>query len=230
MKPKRLSRGVFIALCGPDGSGKSTQTRLLGEWLAHLKYDVLVTKEPGGDAVCQDIRKILVHDARENRYNPPIADGMVELFLFCADRRQHVKSTIEPALAECKIVVCDRYVPDTYAYQCCARRALSRHEFKYIMDRAVGNVPVPDLIIWCDLDPSIGIKRKFLSQELDRFEAEDISFHMAVVKGFADFFTQWPEYVHVRIDAEQSKKKMARTIKEHVTRLLDRIERSNPAV
>jgi dTMP kinase len=229
MKPAKLQRGVFIVLSGPDGSGKSTQTRLLGEWLTHLKYDVLVTKEPGGDAVCQDIRKILVHDANERRYDPPIADGMVEFFLFCADRRQHVKSTIEPALAEHKIVVCDRYVPDTYAYQCHARRALDRYEFKYIMDRAVGNVPVPDLTFWCNLDPKEGIKRKFLNHELDRFEAEDISFHLAVAEGFAEFFKQWPEYAHVRIDAAQSKKKMARNIKEHVTRLLDRIEHSNPA-
>lgn len=229
MKSKHLSRGVFIVLSGPDGSGKSTQVRMLAEWLSRTGYDVIATKEPGGDAVGQDIRSILTHDANDKRYDPPIADGMVEFFLFCADRRQHVKSVIMPALAENRIVICDRYVPDTYAYQCYARRAVDQYEFKYIMDRATGGMHVPDVTFWFDLDPSIGLERKYLKHKLDRFEAEDLSFHEAVAKGFGDFFTKWPEYFHVQVDAAQSKKKTARKLKEHVTKLIQQTESINPA-
>jgi dTMP kinase len=231
MKPKRLKQGIFIALSGPDGSGKSTQACMLGNWLSSVGYDVLVTKEPGGDAVCADIRKILVHDAHDTRYDPPIADGRVELFLFCADRRQHVVSTIYPALRARRIVICDRYVPDTYAYQCKARRAVEPFEFKYIMDRAitVGDMHIPDLTLWFKLDPEIGIARKILKKQLDRFEAEESSFHIAVADGFADFFKRWPEYRHVCIDATHSEKDISEEIKKHVKKLISRVTRSRPA-
>ena len=224
-----LSKGVFIVLCGPDGSGKSTQAGFLCRWLSRKGYDVVSTREPGGDPVCADIKKILTQSAHDAHYDPPIVDGMVEFFLFCADRRQHVKTVIEPALADKKVVVCDRYVPDTYAYQCHARNALNRHEFKYIMDRAVSNVPAPDVTLWLDLDPSIGLERKYLTQKLDRFEAEELSFHEAVAKGFKEFFTLSPEYNPVRINAAESKRKMFVHIRSVVEPIVSRCVANYPA-
>jgi dTMP kinase len=210
---------------------------MLGDWLTRAGYDVLVTQEPGGDAVGQDIRKILTHDANDTRYDPPIADGMVEFLLFCADRRQHVVSTIYPALLACKIVICVRYVMDTYAYQCYARNALGQNtvdpfEYKYIMDRAtnVGNMHKPDVTFMHHLkDPKIGIDRKALTKALDRFEAEDILFHREVVNGFADFFKRWPEYDHVYIDATLSEEVISEQIKKHVKKLIGHASRSRRA-
>lgn len=218
---KKLTRGIFIVFCGPEGGGKSTQIAWLSEQLTKQGYDVLATNEQRATKVGKKIRDVIQSDLK---------DGLTEFFLFCAARRYHVVNTILPALNTGRVVICDRYVPDTYAYQCVGRTALRTDEFKFIMDRAVNDVYVPDLCIWMDLDPSIGLKRKMEQGAMDRFESENLSFHEAVARGFGTFFSTWTEYAHVRIDATKSKKHTHRKIMEHVQHLLRPcVQIENPA-
>lgn len=212
---KKLARGFFIVFCGPEGGGKSTQITWLTDYLIQRGYPVYATNE---------LRKSIVGKRIRNVTNLDVADGIVELFLFCAARRHNNVRHVYPALLDKKIVICDRYTMDTYAYQCEARNALTDREFKYIVDRTVADVWVPDLSIWMDLDPSIGIERKKDQGSIDRFESEDMVFHENVAKGFATFFKKWPEYRHVRIDAERGKKHIHRAIVRSVLPLLRQLE------
>lgn len=212
---KKLTRGVFIVFCGPEGGGKSTQIKWLAKYLTRLGYDVYTTNE---------LRKTPVGKGIRNVTNLDVADGIVELFLFCAARRHNNVRHVYPALRDKKIVICDRYIMDTYAYQCEARNALTDREFKYILDRTVADVWVPDLSIWMHLKPSIGIKRKIKQGSIDRFESEDLAFHEAVARGFATFFKKWPEYRNVCINAERDKKHIHNAIVRSVLPLLRQLE------
>jgi dTMP kinase len=167
---------VFITLEGIEGSGKSTQIRRLAERLP----SALVTKEPGGTPTADKIRAILL-DTREK------IDPVAEFFLFAASRRQHVMEVIRPALAQGRVVLCDRFTDATLAYQGFGRR-LDLDRLRWLNEWATDTLH-PDLTLIFDLPEEVGIARarsRNSSAPVDegRFEQEDLRFHRRVREGY----------------------------------------------
>ena len=180
-----MKAGLFITFEGIDGSGKSTQAKILTERLISGGFDVILTREPGGSAGAEEIRS-LVLEGEPDRWS-----AQTEILLFTAARRDHMEKTIEPALAAGKIVVCDRFADSTRMYQ-----GISRGELRTTVDQLhslmIGREP--DLTFIIDMDPAIGLKRALSRQTLEeRFEGfgEDMQIKMrtgflALAKEFAD--------------------------------------------
>lgn len=179
--------GHFITFEGPEGSGKTTQIRLLADALRANGYDILLTREPGGTVIGDAIRSILLDLKRDEM------QSRTESFLFNAARAQLVGQVIEPALAQGKTVLCDRYADSTLAYQ-----GYGRHqdltELRTLCDYATGGL-VPDLTIYLDLDEVQGLKRKADGDdgEWNRMEAQSLEFHRAVRNGFLSLAAEEPK-------------------------------------
>ncbi len=175
-------RGIFITFEGPDGAGKTTQMNMLGERLASLGYRVVFTREPGGTGISEEIRKILLDPS-----NAAMVDR-TEAFLYAAARAQHVEELIRPALRAGKIVLCDRFIDSTIAYQGFGR-GIDLGLLDDLNQMATAGV-VPDVTLIIDLEPARGIhriskKRALLTgQKKDRIELEHLDFHTRVRKGF----------------------------------------------
>jgi dTMP kinase len=161
--------GLFVALEGGEGAGKSTQAKLLGRWLTDAGYDVVLTREPGGTAVGAALRAILLdHDTGE-------LSPRTEALVYAADRAEHVGDLILPALAKGSVVITDRYVDSTLAYQG-AGRSLNVADLHRLADFATGGLR-PHLTVVLDVDPEVGLSR---AGEHDRIESEPLDFHLRV--------------------------------------------------
>ncbi|MDR5682778.1 MAG: dTMP kinase [Armatimonadota bacterium] len=171
-------RGVFISLEGPEGAGKTTQQQRLASRLRAAGYDVFVTREPGGTAIGEQIRRILL-DASHARMAP-----QTEMLLFAASRAQFVAEMVRPALEMGKIVLSDRYVHASLAYQGYAR-GLGVDLVRAVNDVATGGL-LPDLVILLDVPPDLGLRRALEGRDAaaDRMEREDLEFHERVREGF----------------------------------------------
>jgi dTMP kinase len=162
---------MFITFEGPDGSGKTTQSRLLYDELQRQGWDVLWSREPGGTAAGQKIRALLLDDPSA-RLAPP-----AELFLFAADRAQHVAEVIRPALAQGKIVICDRYIDSTTAYQA-GGRGFAADFIARLNEDSTGGL-LPDFTFLLDILSEIGLQRATRTKA-DKFEQESLNFHRRV--------------------------------------------------
>ncbi len=169
--------GYFITFEGIEGCGKSTQAKLLAEYLKNRGYDVLLTREPGGPKISEQIRKILL-DANNKEMLPE-----TELLLYMASRSQHTGQWIIPALKENKIVISDRYYDSTIAYQGAARN-INFKIIKTITKYATYGLS-PDITFLIDTPAKIGLSRIEKGKE-DRLEQESLDFHKKVRKGFLD--------------------------------------------
>lgn len=208
------TRGVFIAFEGGEGAGKSTQIRLLEQALAAAGHEVTVTREPGGSRIGERIRDILL--------NPSTGaiDPRTEALLFAADRAEHVATVIAPALDSGHVLVTDRYMDSSAAYQG-AGRGLAHSEIINLSMWAVDNV-VPDLTILLDLDPMVGLGRATRSEygTADRFESEKIEFARAVRDGFLTLAAQRPQRYLV-LDATQDPEAIASQVWQAVSLLVE---------
>lgn len=180
-------KGIFITMEGPDGSGKTTQIELLKKYLESKGYDIIITREPGGTAISEAIRKIIL--------NPEYSEmsHMTELLLYASARAQLVNQVIKPALEQGKAVICDRFVESSAVYQGIGR-GLGVETVYEVNSYALGNVK-PELTIFMDLEAEEGIKRKRNQAELDRMEMEDLSFHKRVVEGYRQLAGLYPERI-----------------------------------
>jgi dTMP kinase len=188
---KAPPQGLFVAFEGVDGAGKGTQIRLVKEWLEAEGRSVLVTREPGGTELGERLR-----DAVMNKDHTAI-DARAEALVFAASRAQHVVSVIRPALAEGKVVLCDRYVDSSLAYQGVAR-GLGEADVLQLNAWATQGL-FPDLVVLLHLEPEIGLSRK--PEEGDRFENEDDEFHAKVSDAYLHLAEEHPERFAV-IDAD----------------------------
>jgi dTMP kinase len=201
--------GLFITFEGGEGCGKSTQSRLLLKKLEQQNVPTVLTHEPGGTALGNEVRKALKRK-RDSSVSP-----QAELFLLAASRAQLVAELIRPALEEGKVVLCDRFTHSTMVYQGYGR-GLDFTAIKMVNNMATGNLN-PDLIIFLDISPEQGLARK---QSLkDRFELEDLSFHRRVREGYLKMAAAEPDRWLV-IDASLPKRKIAKIIWDRVSQLL----------
>ena len=171
-----MKKGLFITFEGPEGSGKSTHIQLLAKYLRGQKKQVLVTREPGGTPFSAGIRKLLL-DGRED------LSPMAELFLYEADRAQHLQETLVPALRQKRIVLCDRYTDSTIAYQG-SGRGLDMATIETLNNIAADEL-TPHLTILLDVPVERGLKlAKKKKNHHDRLERAGIAFHRRVRQGF----------------------------------------------
>jgi len=178
-------RGYFISFEGIDGSGKSTQARLLAEHLRGTGRDVVLTREPGGSPGAEDIRALVLEGATD-RWSPE-----TELLLFTAARRDHLERTIEPALAAGQVVITDRFADSTRLYQ-----GLARADLRAVVDQLhelmIGREP--DLTVLIDMDPGTGLARALGRGEgEERFESFGDAMQQKVRQGFLDLSREFAE-------------------------------------
>ena len=176
---------MFITLEGPEGCGKTTQIHLLADWLREQGYEVVLTREPGGTDIGDQIRGVL-HDLRNTAM-----DARAEILLYSASRAQHVAQLIRPSLAAGKIVISDRYADSTMAYQGYGR-GLDRGMLRTITAFATGGL-TPDLTLCLDITPEEGLQRRRLGgDEWNRLDAETLEFHQKVRAGYLELVKQEP--------------------------------------
>ncbi|KPU27511.1 thymidylate kinase [Caloranaerobacter sp. TR13] len=205
-------KGIFITVEGPDGSGKSTQIRLLEEYLKDKGYNVVVTREPGGTRISEDIRKIIL-DTSNTDMSP-----YTEALLYAASRAQHVYETILPALKEGKIVICDRFVDSSLVYQGFAR-GLGIEKIKEINDFATEGLK-PDVTLFFDIDIDTALKRIGNRTTKDRLDKENIEFHRKVYEGYMkikEIYSHRIEVINAAYDIENTFKQ----VKSVIDRLLE---------
>ncbi len=216
------NRGLFITFEGPDGAGKTTQLHLLSRYLVEEKnLDVVVTREPGGTAISDRIREILL--------NPELDEMMAEteILLYAASRAQHVREKILPALSRGQIVLCDRFVDASVAYQGYGG-GISIAKIQKVNTFATGGL-TPDRTYLLDLPEEIGRERILKRQRatnidssmvLDRIEQKELAYHKRVRRGFQEIARDASQRI-VKIDANQSEQDIHDLIKKDILSLLN---------
>lgn len=207
--PRGVGRGLFVAFEGGDGAGKSTQARVLGEWLEQRGYAVRHTREPGGTALGREIRELLLH-GEDGSVSP-----RAEALLFAADRAHHVATLVRPALERGEVVLTDRYLDSSVAYQGAARD-LGHEEIRQLSLWAVDGL-VPDLTVLLDVPAGVGRERRGTVH--DRLERETDDFHDRVRQGFLDLAARDPARYAV-LDATGGVQDLAAAVRSRVAGLL----------
>ena len=205
MTAKSPAPGKFITIEGGEGVGKSTNADLIQSMLESRGCEVLVTREPGGTALGEALRSILLSSGIES----PVA--MAELLIIFAARAQHLTTVIEPALAAGKWVLCDRFTDATYAYQGWGRDI--DKDAIASLEQLVQGTRRPDLTILLDMDPSLGLARAEERAELDRFEQEELAFFNRVREGYLARAKEEPARWLI-IDASKTLDEVTRVIKQ----------------
>ena len=204
-------RGKFITVEGTDGAGKSTQIELLVKYLHNNGFEVVVTREPGGTSISEKIREIIL-----DIENSEMSD-ITEALLYAASRAQHISQKIKPAVEAGKVVICDRFVDSSIAYQGYAR-GLDMSLIEDVNMYAVDGM-IPDATLFFDIKPEIGIARKKNVQSLDRIEKEALDFHYKVYNGYMQLLEKYPQRIK-RIDAEKDVEEVHKQVVEVLNQIL----------
>ena len=201
---------MFITLEGPEGSGKTTAVDAAVKALEQMGYEIVRTREPGGTPISEQIRNVIL-DKDNTKMDP-----RTEALLYAASRRQHLVEKVWPALKEGKIVVCDRYLDSSLAYQGGAR-GLGVEEILNVNLFATENT-WPDLTLLFDIKPEVGLARiaSNASREVNRLDLEKLEFHKKVRDTFLALAKRYPDR-YVIIDASQSREDVARATLEAIT-------------
>ncbi len=205
--------GHFITFEGGEGSGKTTQLALLADTLRGLGFPVLQTREPGGTALGDAIRALILNGSKDD----PDIDPKTELFLYLASRSQHVTEVIQPALTAGKIVLCDRFTDATLAYQGDGRK-LPKEAIEQMTHFASYGL-VPELTFFLDLDVQTGLARLKGREEINRMDQETFQFHNAVYQGYHSLARANPKRI-VIIDASGTIDAIALKIQGHINAFL----------
>jgi len=194
---------MFITLEGPEGSGKTTAVEIAVKKLQEMGYEIVRTREPGGTPIAEQIRNVILDKANTNM------DPRTEALLYAASRRQHLVEKVWPAIKEGKIVICDRYLDSSLAYQGGAR-GLGIDNVLNVNLFATENT-WPDLTLLFDIKPEEGLKRiaANASREVNRLDLEKIEFHQKVRESFLLLAKKYPER-YIVIDASKSKDEVAK--------------------
>lgn len=197
--------GIFISFEGPEGAGKTTAIMSVSERLQNEGRQVIVTREPGGIRISEKIRNIIL----DNEHGE--MDGRTEALLYAAARRQHLVEIIEPALQQGMIVLCDRFIDSSLAYQGIAR-GLGMDEVLAINEFAIGKT-MPDLTVFFDITPENGLARIANNdgREQNRLDNESLQFHHAVYEGYQRLLQRYPERIR-SIDASLPENEVAEIV------------------
>lgn len=187
-----MSRGLFISVEGPDGSGKSTQIELLKQYFEENGKEVLITREPGGNRISEAIREIILNK------NFTEMSPVTEMLLYASARAQLISEVIGPAIEAGKMVISDRFVDSSLVYQGLARDLGVENVYE-VNKHAIGDY-MPDITFLFDLPAEVGIARKKDQKELDRMELEGLEFHKKVAEGYREMAARFPERIKT-IDA-----------------------------
>ena len=182
-------KGKFISFEGIEGTGKSTQAKLLQQSLLGLGYEVILTEEPGGTLISLRVREILLSVDHTNM------KPLTELLLYNAARAQHIEEVILPALNRGAVVITDRFTDSTFAYQGYGRGI--DLDLLESIDKIATNGLRPDITVLLDLDVETGLKRNRRINKTDRIELEDVEFHKRVRKGYHKLAAKEPERIKV---------------------------------
>ena len=208
-------KGLFIVMEGPDGSGKTTQINLLEQYLKEAGYECLITREPGGTVIGEEVRKLILNP--EYKEMSPVT----EMLLYAASRAQLVHEVIGPALEAGRIVISDRFVDSSIVYQGIARN-LGISTVAAVNAPGIG-IYRPDGIFFIDLSEAEGIRRKKNQKKLDRMEQESIDFHHLVLEGYRKVLAERPEVI--KIDGGKDIDVIQKKIRNHVDELLKKKNR-----
>ena len=187
-----MVKGKFITFEGCEGSGKSTQLKMLSAYLDKAGIPYILTREPGGSPIAEDIRKIIL-DGK----NTEMCDEC-EALLYAASRIQHLREKVIPALNAGKLVICDRYVDSSLAYQGIAR-GLGLDYVADINKKAL-QIGTPDLTVFFDISPEKAFERKHGADLNDRMEKQGLEFHQRVYKGYLQLLDIYPRICAVKCD------------------------------
>jgi dTMP kinase len=210
-----MKRGCFITAEGNEGAGKSTIVKRAADYLASKGFDVITTREPGGIAIAEQIRAILLDR------NHAGMDGRTEALLYAAARRQHYVEKIAPALQEGTTVLCDRFIDSSLAYQGYAR-GLGIDEILSINRFAIENA-FPDLTLYLDVDPELGLRRvsRRGDREINRLDLESLDFHRKVRQGYLELMSRFPGRI-VRIDGSGTEDEVFEEARQALDRFMAR--------
>ncbi|HCM82377.1 TPA: dTMP kinase [Patescibacteria group bacterium] len=209
----RMKRGFFVVFEGGEGAGKSIQVEILASHLREEDYAVTVTREPGGTRIGEQIRAIT-----HNSENVDL-DSVAEAYLMAASRAQHVRELIEPALVAGKVVVCDRFVDSSIAYQGYGRK-LGEDTIRNVNELAV-NGAIPDMTIVLDVPPSLGLDRRGRGMKMkDRLDLQQKDFYDRVYQGYVTLAKNDPGR-YVIIDSSKSIEDVAVSVWKVVKKALD---------
>jgi thymidylate kinase len=211
MKEVDIMEGKLIVIEGPDGSGKSTQIRLMKEYLAAKGFEVVETREPGGTRIGEKIRDIILD--RDNTEMNPVTEAL----LYAASRAQHVHEVIKPEVMKGKIVICTRYVYSSLVYQGIAR-GLGIETVASINDAAIQGVRA-DLTLLFDMDPEKALRRKTSGGKGDRLELEDVNFHKMVYNGYKEIAKSHKDIK--TIDASRSVEEVHKEVIDIINKFLN---------
>ena len=201
-------QGYFITLEGGEGAGKTSTLQSLEQRLTHMGYQVVVTREPGGIHIVEQIREIILNKEHTKM------DAKTEALLYAAARRQHLVEKILPALADGKIVLCDRFIDSSLAYQGYAR-GLGIDEVLAINEFAIEEY-MPSLTLLFELSPEKGLQRieQNRTREKNRLDLEHVHFHRLVYQGYQLLREKFPDRIKI-VNADQEKSKVAAAALHH---------------
>lgn len=208
-----IMQGLFITIEGPEGAGKTTIIKMIEKELTETGVDVIITREPGGIHIAEQIRQVILDP------NNTSMDARTEALLYAAARRQHLVEKVIPALERGAIVICDRFLDSSLAYQGNAR-GLGIEEIFAVNQFAIQEL-MPDKTLYFDIEPEAGLKRIAVNKgrEVNRLDLEKLDFHYKVREGYKKLIDQFPERI-IEIDASQSIEKVYSQTKEIIAGLL----------
>ncbi|WP_226679409.1 dTMP kinase [Mesobacillus jeotgali] len=209
-----MEKGIFITIEGPDGSGKTTILQMLAENLEKEGHAVVATREPGGIEIAEQIRKVILDP------DNTAMDPRTEALLYAAARRQHLAEKVKPALNAGKVVLCDRFVDSSLAYQGHAR-GLGIDEVYSINEFAIENM-MPAMTLYFDVAPEIGLERinKNKGREVNRLDMEKLEFHQKVREGYMIIAEKFPDRI-AKIDASKELEAVYKQAEAKIKELLN---------
>ncbi|WNS75528.1 dTMP kinase [Bacillus sp. DTU_2020_1000418_1_SI_GHA_SEK_038] len=212
-----MKKGIFITMEGPEGAGKTTIINMLGSRLEAEGYQVMQTREPGGIDIAEQIRNVIL-DKNNTKMDP-----RTEALLYAAARRQHLVEKVLPALEKGYIVLCDRFIDSSLAYQGYAR-GLGIDEVFSINQFAIEGM-MPQLTFYFDIEPETGLERinRHKDREVNRLDLEDLEFHHMVREGYYKLMNDHSERMY-KIDASQSIEEVYEAAEKKIKEIINREE------